>query len=79
MTRNSITPKKISEMVGKYQRSSGEARARLREKLDDVANRDRFTDNFIINADGVDMENVVSELGRFGAEGTYEYLYGGDD
>jgi|TARA_Y100000310_G_C20663497_1_gene806126 hypothetical protein len=79
MTRNSITSKEISEMVGKYQKSSGEERVKLNKKLDDIANAYRFTNNFFIGADGIDRDRVVSELDRFGAENTYEYLYGGDD
>tara|TARA_Y100000034_G_C6598061_1_gene260074 strand:+ start:101 stop:388 length:288 start_codon:yes stop_codon:yes gene_type:complete len=52
----------------------------LKGKLDDLANQERFNGGMLLNCgDGAERDRIFEILDQFGADSTYEYMYGGDD
>lgn len=59
--------------------ASSREREEVRAKLDDLANSRRFRGGWLSGNSGASSDEAAGALNRFGARGTYEYMYGEDD
>jgi len=75
-----VKGEKLWRLKSEFDSSIGTKKRKLMEKLDDLANELQFGSGLYIDADNnAAIEDCNGMLRGFGADCTYELIYGGED